>query len=47
MKNIMISITREDWERMLEFKKDPIKKRYREYNLLFLEEKEEFKSQIE
>ena len=44
MKDNIITITRENWERMLEYKKAPIKKRYKEYQLLFLDENEEFKS---
>ena len=47
MKDNIITITREEWERMLEYRKAPIKKRYEECHLLFLDEKEEFKSQIE
>ena len=45
MKNIIITISREEWEHMLEFKKTPIKKRYLEYQILFLDEEAELKNQ--
>lgn len=41
MKNILITISREDWERISEFKKTPIKKRYKEFQDLFLDKKAE------
>jgi len=43
MKNIIITISREEWEYMLEFKKSPIKKRYKEYQELFFDEKGDLK----
>ena len=45
MKNILITLSRDEWERMIDFKKSPFRKRYFDHQILSLEEFEEFENQ--
>ena len=45
MKNILIPLSRDEWESMLEFKKSSFRKRYIENQILLFEEFEELENQ--